>query len=211
MKEIVLELHSTQGQAPEWIHVLPAGTFSGDDGRGPYHTPDPQKLIESSLLTRGRPLPIDYDHGTILKAGSSAAAGWITALQARADGIWGKVEWTDAGRKAVESREYRFLFPVFQLNKDEKEKGGGTIVRILGAGLTNVPNLGQLIALNAAERSGAIGGIIQRMQSDMDAIAAMARVTPDANENSLSAEETELDARLKEALGLLPTIPTKKG
>jgi hypothetical protein len=25
---------------PEWIHILPAGTFSGADGRGPFRVAD---------------------------------------------------------------------------------------------------------------------------------------------------------------------------
>ena len=32
------------GQAPEWIHLTPAGTFRGRDGRGPF-TVDPAAVV----------------------------------------------------------------------------------------------------------------------------------------------------------------------
>lgn len=209
MKELTMELHSVQGNVPEWIHILPSGTFSGDDGRGPYHVSDPEKLIAASLPTGGRPLPVDYAHGTVLGARDGAAAGWITALQARDDGIWAKVEWTKAGRQAVASREYRFISPM--LRADGVKNLSGDVTLLSGAGLTNAPNLSQILALNEVERGGAVGAVLQRMQADMDALALMTRRTPDQDENSLDAEQAALDARIKEALGLLPTTPTKQG
>lgn len=208
MRKLVLDLHSAQGQVPDWIHLIPAGTFSGDDGRGPYKASDPQKLIEASLPAGGRPLPVDYEHGTVVPSRSGAAAGWITALQARDDGIWGKVEWTGAGRKAVESREYRFLSPMFLHTQN---RDGGEITRILGTALTNTPNLGQLIALNSHDRAGVVGALLHRMQSDMEAIAAMTYLTSETDNDGLSAREAKLDAHLKEVLGLPPLTSKKKG
>lgn len=207
MREIFFELNAAQDSAPEWIHLLPSGTFSAKDGRGPWTVSDPGKLIEASLPKGGRPLPVDYDHGSVVPKGNGSAAGWITELQARDNGMWGKVEWTEAGRKAVASREYRFISPVIGFDGNNKQD----ISIIDSAALTNNPALTQLISLTDAERSGAVGTILTRIQADMDAIAALTCRPPGADGNAQSAEEAALDARLKEALGLSPSNTSKQG
>jgi phage I-like protein len=39
--------------APEWVHLVPAGRFSGVDGRGPYTLADPAAVIAASLPPAG--------------------------------------------------------------------------------------------------------------------------------------------------------------
>jgi phage I-like protein len=125
--------------APEWIKLIPSGTFRGRDGRGPYTLTDTESVISGSLAgTLDAGLPIDYDHATDLAAPEgrpAPAAGWITALEARDGAIWGQVEWTEQGTTALATREYRYISPVFEHDED------GNIVRILRAALTNNPNL----------------------------------------------------------------------
>ena len=205
--EIIFELNEGQDSTHGLMHRLPSGTWSARDLRGHRTVSDPGKLIETSLPKGGRPLPVDYDHGSVVPKGNGSAAGWITELQARDNGIWGKVEWTEAGRKAVASREYRFISPVIGFDGNNKQD----ISIIDSAALTNKPALTQLISLTDAERSGAFGTIQTRAQADMDAIAALACRPPDAGGNAKSAEEAALDARLKEALGLSPSNTSKQG
>ena len=95
-----LPLPSTGGGlVPEWIHILPAGRFSGRDGRGPYALEDAQAVIAASLsqaMPRG--IPMDYEHQTenAPQNGQPApASGWIVAMESREDGIWAHVEWTE--------------------------------------------------------------------------------------------------------------------
>lgn len=139
--------------APEWIFVMPVGEFEahGIGGSGKFRVPDADGLIAASLPD-GRRLPIDQDHATDLSKQSGVAAparGWIVAMQARADGIWARVEWTEAGRSMVAGREYRGFSPVFTY--DEKTRRVG---RILRGALTNDPALGELTALFTAETTG---------------------------------------------------------
>jgi phage I-like protein len=52
-------------EAPEWVMLIPAGEFSGRDGRGPFHLTSAARVIAATLalgLTAG--VPIDYDHAT---------------------------------------------------------------------------------------------------------------------------------------------------
>jgi len=91
--------------APEWIQLLPLGTFSGRDGRGPYHVNDPEAVIAATREYHGNTdIPLDYNHQTEFASQNgkpAPAAGWIKELETRPDGIWARVEWTEAGARAV--------------------------------------------------------------------------------------------------------------
>lgn len=125
-----------------WIQLIPAGTFSGRDGRGPYHAGDIASLQRIAEATRQYHGPteivIDYEHQSLnaLKNGKPApAAGWIKEVQARAEGLYGRVEWTANAASAIRAGEYRYLSPVYFHLKD------GKILALQNAALTNVPNV----------------------------------------------------------------------
>ncbi|MDP2832166.1 MAG: phage protease [Pseudomonadota bacterium] len=127
-----------------WVHLVPAGTFTGRDGRGPYRL-DTAAILQT-FATWGMDLPVDYEHQSVT-AGTNGqpapAAGWIKQLDAREGGLWGRVEWTERALAMIRAKEYRYLSPVFRYQPD------GCIMAILGAGLTNQPNL-HLTALHRA-------------------------------------------------------------
>lgn len=135
-------------EPPSWVQVLPIGIFSGRDGRGPWVIRDraaAERIVaETHALAGGARLPIDYDHQTEFAADRTApAAGWISELQVRPNGIWARVEWTTLAAARIRAREYRYLSPVFQHARD------GTVLRLLRASLTNKPNV-DLAALASA-------------------------------------------------------------
>lgn len=135
--------------APEWIHLLPAGVagvIDTSDARGPYHVSDIAKIIAASFEADTR-LPIDENHATDIAAplGQPAPArGWITEMQAREDGIWGRVEWTAQGSRLVRSRAYRGISPVILHDKS----GPKEVRAILRASLVNKPNLRGMASLH---------------------------------------------------------------
>ncbi|WP_440410637.1 phage protease [Neorhizobium petrolearium] len=133
---------SAAGADGAWIRLIPAGTFSGRDGRGPYHAGDLPSLQQIAALTQRYHGPteilVDYEHQSLNaeKNGKPApAAGWIKEVQARADGLYGRVEWTANASAAIEAKEYRYLSPVYFHTKD------GKILALQNAALTNSPNL----------------------------------------------------------------------
>ena len=146
---VVCALTLQDGKAPGEIKILPAGEYTGRDGRGPYRMDDPAAVVtESERYHDPKAIVVDYDHQSDYAAvpgvgGRAPAAGWIRQLVARDDGIYAAVTWTDGGRRAIEADEYRYLSPVFEHDKS------GRIHRILRVGLTNNPNL-DLPALTAA-------------------------------------------------------------
>ncbi|MBP0439442.1 phage protease [Tianweitania sediminis] len=128
-----------------WVQLCPAGTFSARDGRGPFdagHGETLQAIVQRTLSIAGSTeLVIDYDHQSVFGAkdgvgGTAKAAGWIKELQVRADGIWGRVEWTAAAAEAIRGLEYRYLSPVLIHSKST-----GKVLAIRMAALTNTPAL----------------------------------------------------------------------
>lgn len=164
---------------PEWVHLMPAGTFSGADGRGPYVAGDLQQIV-AQFRNAGRKLPIDINHSTD-KLGTqgfeSPALGWIVDMEAREDGIWGKVEWNARGNAAVSGREYGYLSPALFVTEGKPHR----VLEIGRASLTNDPNL-KLNSLHTANLTGepdmeeelrkALG-----LPEDADAAAILAAVT----------------------------------
>lgn len=123
---------------PEWIHLVPAAEFRGADGRGPYVLADPQSVIDLSM--QGGRLVLDECHATDLaapKGNPAPARGWIVEMQARADGIWGRVEWTPTGRQLMAEKAYRGISPALAARKASPH----AVVQVLRASLTNDPNL----------------------------------------------------------------------
>lgn len=133
---------------PEWVHLLPAGEIRTNDNRGPYTVASMAALAAS--LKDGDKLPIDECHATDLAApqgGAAPARGWIVALEARGDGLWGRVEWTDTGQALLKDKAYRGLSPVILHDKAKKVLG------VLRASLINTPNLVGLQALHSEDNT----------------------------------------------------------
>lgn len=191
------------GSAPTEIHLLPkpvGGKFFTVDGRGPYEaTMSAEELIAASFA-RSDKIEIDVNHSTYLAAprGEPAPAlGWIVAMQARADGIWGVVEWTSAGADLVTGKAYRAISPVFTLDRP----GGTVVTGISNASLVNRPNIRGLTALHQQETD----------MTFMQKLAAKLGLGADASEEAIlaaiggKADDTAMQSALTEigvALGV---------
>lgn len=191
--------------AAEWIQLLPFGNLIGRDGRGPYVMPEAnaQSVLDATRALAGSmDLVVDYDHQTDLAAvkdvgGTAPAAGWIKELQARQDGIYGRVEWTARGARALKSKEYRYISPVF-----DHTRTGLVVTRLLRAALTNNPNL-EMTALAAAQPHEAPAMIL------LQKIAAALGLPADATEASV-LERATAAALASTALGRVATALGKK-
>lgn len=170
---------------PEWVHLLPAGQVRTVDGRGPYTVSDMTALCAASMA--GGKLALDENHSTDKAAPlglSAPARGWIVALQARPNGIWGKVEWTPEGRQLVPG--YRGISPVIR-----HDKSSGRIDAILRASLTNTPNLSGLVALHSQAPQDVRKWLIDTLS-----------ITPEGDMNLAGKEATGfLEDAAREAMG----------
>jgi phage I-like protein len=165
--KLLRSFHSVElspGSPPQWVHLLPLGSpFHGRDGRGPYSLPDAQAaqaVIAATLAYQaGADLPIDYDHQSLWSRENgqpAPAAGWVKELAARADGIWGRVEWTPKAAELLREKAYRYLSPVFM--HDE----GGAVTRLACAALSNLPNL-ELAAVASQLPGGTTVNLLQAL------------------------------------------------
>lgn len=147
--ELLSEAAGTNGESKAWVHIVPSGTFSAIDGRGPWHLKNPAAVIEATMKFHGqKQMVIDYEHQTFAAAKNgkpAPAAGWISGLQARPDGIWALTEWTPNAAKLIAAREYRYLSPVISFRSD------GEVLLIQNVALTNSPALDVLTALATAQ------------------------------------------------------------
>ncbi|MCD7046670.1 phage protease [Pseudomonas sp. MAFF 311095] len=144
--EIYSPVELSDGKAPEWVELIPAGpTVVGRDGRTWLFDDVAHQFVQTNFSSRAIDLPIDWEHATQRRAplGQEAPAGaWIKQLEIRDGALWGLAEWTPRGELQVENKEYRFLSPVFDYDDETKR-----IVRMVSAALTNIPNL-VMTALN---------------------------------------------------------------
>lgn len=141
-----LALNFETGSAPDWVHLVPAGPeIAGRDQRA-WRMTNPAAVVAAFDPAKEPQVDIEHSSQLLAPGGHPApAVGWIKELEARVDGIWGRVEWTEAGAAAVNSRSYRYLSPVFAFDPATRE-----VLRIVSVGLTNSPNL-ELAAMNSAE------------------------------------------------------------
>jgi len=142
-------------QVPSEIHLVPAprdGKVYTSDGRGPYEMNRSAAEVIAASFARSDKIEIDINHATYHAAPKglrSDSYGWITAMHAREDGIWGTVEWTKEGAELVRNKAYRAISPALLVDPTDKK----TIVGIGNASLVNRPNLRGLVTLHTEETS----------------------------------------------------------
>ncbi|MDA7427901.1 hypothetical protein PGB28_05480 [Primorskyibacter aestuariivivens] len=182
--------------APEWVHLLPLGQIEARDGRS-FVLDNPETVL-ADFQSGAVDLPVDYEHQKDKHAkertGPVPAAGWIKALQLRADGIWGRVDWTARARDLIANREYRYLSPSILFNKANRQ-----IVRLKGAGLVHDPAL-HLTAL-ASQEDDMADDTATDMDGDMPFLTRLAKLLKldaDASEDDiLTALQEALDGQQK--------------
>jgi phage I-like protein len=215
-----VELIATDGAAPEWVPLIPAGPdVVGLDGRRWLYDTAAEVLVLDSFTQRGLDLAIDINHAlqhAAPKGGESPAAAWIDKLEPRDGAMWGHVAWTPRGGEAVVNREYRYLSPVF-----DYESATGRIARLVSVGLVNTPNLRQT-ALNSEEPPVALSAAIalalglNAEATDETAVAAIntLKTARAANSENPSLERfvprADYDAMQTRATNAEQTLATQK-
>ena len=136
-----MQLQDTIDNGESVVQIAEIGKVIGSDIDG---NPVEQVLDEESLKkladklnASGREVLIDRDHASS-KPGldrDTSAQGWASEFEVReGQGLFGKVKWSDLGKKLVENRVFRWLSPVFKLGSDKKPVDMNAIA------LTNTPS-----------------------------------------------------------------------
>ena len=136
-----MQLQDTIDNGESVVQIAGIGRVIGSDIDG---NPVEQELDEESLRkladklnASGREILVDRDHASS-KPGldrDTSAQGWASEFEVReGQGLFGKVKWSDLGKKLVENRVFRWLSPVFKLGSDKKPVDMNAIA------LTNTPS-----------------------------------------------------------------------
>lgn len=136
-----MQLQDTIDSGESVVQIAGIGKVIGSDVDG---NPVEQELDEESLKkladklnASGREILVDRDHASS-KPGldrDTSAQGWASEFEVReGQGLFGKVKWSDLGKKLVENRVFRWLSPVFRIGKDMKP------VDMQAIALTNTPS-----------------------------------------------------------------------
>lgn len=136
-----MQLKDTIDNGESVVQIAEIGKVVGSDIDG---NPVEQELDEESLKNladklnaSGREVLVDRDHASS-KPGldrDTSAQGWASEFEVReGQGLFGKVRWSDIGKKLVENRVFRWLSPVFKIGSDKKP------VDMQAIALTNTPS-----------------------------------------------------------------------
>lgn len=214
-----------EGKGPVWIKVAPRGRFTARDGRSFEVDPD---VLVARFKQDGIDIPVDQDHSTVKKAmfGDAApAVGWISELQARDDGLYGKVDWLDEGLRILTARTHRYISPSLKTDDNGKAEWlhsaalvaapAASMPAIASADTTHKPETNMLKAIALA-----LG--LTEDASEASCLSALStlqkRIDPAVHKealDTLAAKTTELDtiraeARKKEIDGVLGAALTAK-
>jgi len=101
-----------------WFHIAPHGTFPHPTGAQQVIDAEACETMARTFAEEARQpnfpgLLVDFDHFSHDPARPSAAAGWVSALEARGDGLYAQVRWSDLGQAAVTGGRYRLVSPVW--------------------------------------------------------------------------------------------------
>jgi len=130
---------SSNGTVPIEFCILPLGLV---------HSAKCDFLVDNESFTaitktfkeRKLQLVVDYEHQT-LSGKQAPAAGWVTNLVLKSDGIYATVDWTERATEYLKNKEYKYFSPVVHLNSDFK------VIGLHSLALTNTPAMSDLAPL----------------------------------------------------------------
>ncbi|MCD6352179.1 MAG: ChaB family protein, partial [Armatimonadetes bacterium] len=149
-------LEGAEAPGKQWLLLVPVGQWQHPIYGRVVIRPEDVKQMEANFQAGklGTDVPVDYpDH----RDDSQGAYGWVREVQARDDGLWGLIEWTDLGRQAITARRFKYLSPVvFPRGRHWVSPRGERVDNLLASvSLTNRPFFryldGNQIAANLEE------------------------------------------------------------
>lgn len=129
----------------EWKQICKVGEYFGHP-QGGYALS--QEDLDRMVLNFSKEVPIDYEHATHNPLAAMApAAGWIKEVKREGDTLLGNTDWNERGKEMIDKREYKYLSPVIDLYAIDKESGNLIGPKLISVGLTNIPFMEELEAI----------------------------------------------------------------
>lgn len=150
---------------------------------------------------------IDHEHFKHDQDKETVAYGWLEKLENRADGIYGRIRWTDTGKKAVDGGDYRFFSTEYDakdltiLNRGESPARVRPM-RLDGLTLTNANNnKGQKPITNRLSAEALAKEDGEPKAKQMKTVCTLLGLSADASEEAVHAEVARALNRVKELEG----------
>ena len=136
----------------DWIQLSPYGDFPHVRGLQRVDREAAETMVKQFNSFRGRlgrlfgGAPFYVGHPDLPQTSELAdrkAYGWVMQLEAREDGLYGFVKWSDAGLDLLQQAHYKYLSPFWEAKQIGAENGR-PIFRptvLVSVGLTNQPNI----------------------------------------------------------------------
>ena len=203
-------------QARADIQLLPAGEFTGRDGRpGKGLTwklsDDKGRALAARLNERHATVRfnLDYEHQAMLSEENgkpAPASAWATKFEWRdGQGLFAvDTQWTANARQMIEAGEYAYLSPVIVYDKRT-----GEITDVINAALTNIPALDiNPVVQERVERLNANFSPteIDSMNPVLKALLKALGLADDATETQATAALTPLQAAKSELTAMLTAL-----
>lgn len=184
-----------------WIQAFPNGSYKHPVYGKIIMSFDRAKAMATNVIrkVRGIDIAIDYSHDS-----AGVAAGWVSSAEARQDGLWLFVDWTEDAAKDIRSGKYRYFSPEY-LNEWKHPESGTTFKDVLvGGGLTNRPFLKNIMPVNLSEVLGEHPGQAGQleggdMEKFLETLRKRFKLAEDASEDDImEALDEALQANTEE-------------
>jgi phage I-like protein len=191
MKPTNILIFNRADQLPDdgWYHIVPLGEFRvRHEGKTILQVIDDRAIaaMAKRFLEAGEKLLIDFDHFSYDPDKSSEAAGWIVEVEARSNGLFARVEWTDEGEPAITNKRYRFVSPVW-MPADCEVLANNRLrpLRLDSVGLTNQPNLKGMQPLSNRSAGDPLKNSPEPKEThSMKKVLSLLSLSPEASEDS---------------------------
>lgn len=159
---------SENGNVPNQFKILPLGWVHSQKGEFLVDE-ESFESIQNEFKARNLEIPVDYEHQT-LKSIEAPAAGWITNLALKADGIYADVQWTVRAAEFLRQREYRYCSPVIMTRVRDKK-----VMKLHSVALTNTPAIDAMTPIVNKAGAGTEVPVedIQSTDAAMERLAAL--------------------------------------
>ncbi|SON55809.1 Mu-like prophage I protein [Hartmannibacter diazotrophicus] len=106
---VTLAFDAATGEAPQWVQIAPAGRVTTRDNRSFEFD---AAVLAARFAADKVQIPVDLDHASLAGAGADPrTVGWVVEMQARPEGLFGRVDWLDEGLATLKARTRRYISP----------------------------------------------------------------------------------------------------
>lgn len=144
-----LSFDEQNGVQSSWVHALPIGSYKHPVyGTIDINAERAKKFADGvNNKVRGIDLSINYVHNN-----NDVAAGWAKKAEARSDGVWMFVEWTNDAAAQIKDKKWRYFSSEFHDSWEDPQGNKHTDV-LAGGALTNRPFMKNLVPINLSEQT----------------------------------------------------------